>query len=185
MNAMVFIDDNKQDIVIAWIAALLIHLLFFSLSGKIFIKSPQFAIAPSREIEINLIDEPREMTQVQKEAKPVIKTARRIAPKIAKPAAKLSVQVKAKAKLDYIQNPPPPYPELARQMRQEGIVMLSVDVDRTGKPVRVEIIQSSGYHLLDQAALKAVSHWKFQPESMGNVSIESTVTIPIRFRLEK
>jgi len=70
-------------------------------------------------------------------------------------------------------------------MRQEGLVMLSVDVNREGAPVHVEVIQSSGYRLLDQAAVKAVTHWKFQPGSIGGIRIDSTVTVPIRFRLEK
>ena len=70
-------------------------------------------------------------------------------------------------------------------MHQEGIVMLSVDVNKEGDPVSVEVIQSSGFRLLDQAALKAVRHWKFQPGSIGNIPVESTVTVPIRFRLEK
>jgi len=93
--------------------------------------------------------------------------------------------VRVKANPDYFQNPAPGYPELARQMRQEGIVMLSVDVDKEGDPVSVEIIQSSGFRMLDQAALKAVRHWKFQPGSLGGVPVDSTVTVPIRFKLEK
>jgi protein TonB len=63
--------------------------------------------------------------------------------------------------------------------------MLGVDVDGAGDPVKVEIIQGSGYSLLDQAALKAVRHWKFQPGSIGNIPVDSTVTVPIRFRLER
>ena len=39
----------------------------------------------------------------------------------------------------YFQNPPPEYPELAEQMRQEGLVMLTVDVDREGTPVQVKL----------------------------------------------
>ena len=86
---------------------------------------------------------------------------------------------------DYFQNPPPEYPELAKQMRQEGRVMLSVTVDRQGLPIKVEIAQSSGFRLLDQAALKAVSHWKFQPGRIGDFPVESQVTVPVRFRLEQ
>jgi periplasmic protein TonB len=90
-----------------------------------------------------------------------------------------------KANPDYFKNPAPPYPELAKQMRQEGFVMLSVEVGTRGEPIKVDITQSSGYHLLDQAALEAVSHWKFQPGSIDNVAVDSTVTVPIRFHLER
>lgn len=37
---------------------------------------------------------------------------------------------------------------------------------------------------MDQAAVKAVSHWKFQPGRIGDLSVESSVTIPVRFKLE-
>ena len=70
-------------------------------------------------------------------------------------------------------------------MHQEGLVILRVEVDQKGMPVKVEVEQSSGYQLLDQAALEAARHWRFQPERIGNLPFESKVTIPIRFRLEE
>ena len=63
--------------------------------------------------------------------------------------------------------------------------MLTVDVDREGTPVQVEIKESSGFRLLDQAALKAVRHWKFQPGRIGVFPVESEVRVPVRFRLEQ
>lgn len=93
--------------------------------------------------------------------------------------------VRTNSKPGYFQNRPPQYPQLAKKMHQEGLVMLMVEVNRKGMPVKVEVEQSSGYQLLDQAALEAVSHWRFQPELIGDIPIESRVTIPIRFRLEE
>lgn len=90
-----------------------------------------------------------------------------------------------KGKPCYFQNRPPEYPQLARQMHQEGLVMLSVEVDQKGMPVKVEVKQSSGYQLLDQAALKAVKRWRFQPERIGDIPIRSRVEVPVRFRLEE
>ncbi len=85
----------------------------------------------------------------------------------------------------YFQNQPPEYPQLAREMHQEGLVMLMVEINQKGMPVKVEVKQSSGYQLLDQAALKAVRHWRFQPERRGDMPVESRVAIPVRFRLEE
>ena len=93
--------------------------------------------------------------------------------------------IRTKSKPGYFQNRPPKYPPLAKQMHQEGLVMLMVEVDRKGMAVKVEVKQSSGYQLLDQAALEAVRYWRFQPERIGDIPIESKVTIPIRFRLEE
>ena len=92
---------------------------------------------------------------------------------------------RTQSKPGYFRNQPPKYPQLAKQLHQEGLVMLMVEVDRTGMPVKVEVEQSSGYQLLDQSALEAVRHWRFQPERIGNIPVESRVTIPIRFRLEE
>lgn len=93
--------------------------------------------------------------------------------------------VRTKSKPGYFQNRPPNYPPLAKKMRQEGLVMLTVVIDRKGMPVKVEVEQSSGYQLLDKAALEAVRRWRFQPERIGNIPTESRVTIPVRFRLEE
>lgn len=89
-----------------------------------------------------------------------------------------------KSKPGYFRNQPPEYPQLARQMRQEGLVILRVEIDQKGIPVQVEVEQSSGYPLLDQAALKAVKRWRFQPERIGDSPVKSVVAIPVRFRLE-
>ena len=85
----------------------------------------------------------------------------------------------------YFRNQPPEYPQLAKRMRQEGLVILRVEMDQKGIPVQVEIAQSSGYPLLDQAALKAVKRWRFQPGRIGDSPVKSVVAIPVRFRLEE
>ena len=92
--------------------------------------------------------------------------------------------VRTKSNPAYFHNQPPEYPQRARQMHQEGLVLLRVDIDQKGMPVKVEVEQSSGYQLLDQAALKAVRNWRFQPGQAGNLPVQSRVIIPIRFRLE-
>jgi protein TonB len=93
--------------------------------------------------------------------------------------------IRTKSNPGYFQNQPPKYPQLAKQMHQEGLVTLMVEVDQKGMPVKVEVKQSSGYQLLDRAALEAVRRWRFQPERIGDIPIESKVTVPIRFRLEE
>ncbi len=86
---------------------------------------------------------------------------------------------------DFVANIAPPYPEEAKQHKQEGLVILIARVDASGHPVEVNIKQSSGYFLLDQAALKAVKHWKFKPARMGGIAVESKTEVPVRFRLEQ
>ncbi len=85
----------------------------------------------------------------------------------------------------YLENPMPSYPEAARRRGQEGVVWVEVTVDISGEPIRVELKKSSGFSLLDAVAIKAVRGWKFKPASRGLMGIESNVTVPVRFRLDR
>ena len=80
-------------------------------------------------------------------------------------------------------NPKPPYPELARKRGQEGLVLLRAEVNAQGEPVKVEIQKSSGYPLLDQAALKTVRKWKFQPPQENGESRPGNLVLPVEFKL--
>lgn len=83
---------------------------------------------------------------------------------------------------NYLKNPPPIYPSIARRRKQEGEVMLDVIVSIEGSPKSINIEKSSGHKLLDQAALKAVQRWKFVPARRGSTIVEANVLIPIKFR---
>lgn len=84
----------------------------------------------------------------------------------------------------YLNNPPPRYPQAARQAGEQGVVTLRVLVMRTGVPSRVEIEKSSGYTLLDTAARDAVWGWRFVPGRQGTDPVEQWLQVPVRFRLE-
>ncbi len=91
----------------------------------------------------------------------------------------------AKAKPDYLKNPEPEYPLAARRRGQEGSVVLSVTVSGAGRAVEILIKQSSGHELLDQAAVKAVRAWEFEPARIGAVGVESKIEVPVRFKLNR
>lgn len=84
---------------------------------------------------------------------------------------------------DYLHNPAPEYPPLAKRMGEQGKVLLRVHVEATGKPSRIEIKQSSGSLRLDQAAEQAIWRWKFTPAKRGNEAIDAWVVVPISFNL--
>jgi len=75
----------------------------------------------------------------------------------------------------------PPYPEQARAQRLEGVVLLRVSVDTSGRVTDANIHQGSGYAILDRAALEAVRTWRFTPARQGDRVIPATVELPIRF----
>ncbi len=84
----------------------------------------------------------------------------------------------------YLRNTPPAYPRLARKLRQQGMVELRVRVSAEGAAAELSVARSSGVDLLDQAALKAVRHWRFAPALRGDTPVEAWVLVPVEFRLE-
>ncbi len=84
---------------------------------------------------------------------------------------------------NYLKNPPPKYPRYARKRKQEGKVLLDVSVKTDGYPRNIVIAQSSGFDILDNAALSAVKRWKFLPARNGSAKVEANVKVPIEFRI--
>jgi protein TonB len=80
-------------------------------------------------------------------------------------------------------NRPPAYPEMARRNGWQGLCMVRVAVDATGRPGAVSVARSSGYGILDQAALAAVRKWKFTPRLVRGAAAASTVEVPVNFSL--
>lgn len=87
-------------------------------------------------------------------------------------------------KPDYSANPRPPYPRIARENRYEGTVFLKIWVLENGKVGTLKIERSSGYNVLDKAALEAVKGWTFIPARRNGVPIAAWVVVPIRFQLD-
>ena len=83
----------------------------------------------------------------------------------------------------YLSNPQPAYPAAARRRRQEGSVLLRVEVTADGHAARVRTSQSSGYPILDQAAVQAVSIWVFEPARLDAKPVPAEIEVPIHFRI--
>ncbi|WP_369600393.1 energy transducer TonB [Hahella sp. SMD15-11] len=94
-------------------------------------------------------------------------------------ASESAVSQPPRYRLGHGQTPAPPYPYLARRMGWEGRVEIALRVDGQGNPLDARIVNSSGYPVLDQAALKTLKQWKLAPSPAG----EETLTIGIEFRL--
>ena len=84
----------------------------------------------------------------------------------------------------YLNNPPPIYPMMSRRMGEEGSVMLRVHVGADGRPMRVTVVQGSGFERLDDSALRVVQRWRFIPASRAGEAVDADVTVPIVFKLE-
>jgi protein TonB len=66
---------------------------------------------------------------------------------------------------------------------QQGTVMLAVEVTADGRAGSVRLAQSSGFALLDAAALQAVRRWTFEPARNLGLAVASHVEVPVRFDL--
>jgi protein TonB len=84
---------------------------------------------------------------------------------------------------DYLRIPQPHYPTVARQNGWQGRTILRVEIRSDGHVGTVEILHSSGYAMLDNAAVEAVRAGEFMPAHAGGKPVSSSVEVPIRFQL--
>ncbi len=76
----------------------------------------------------------------------------------------------------------PVYPELARRIRQAGTVILETVIDENGRVTDVKVINGLGYGL-EQAAIDAVSRWRFEPARMNGRAVKVFFNLTVQFSL--
>ncbi|HOG67948.1 MAG TPA: TonB family protein [Fibrobacteraceae bacterium] len=76
----------------------------------------------------------------------------------------------------------PKYPERAKKMGVSGYVKVYLVIDVYGKVSQVRILTSepTGYGF-EEAALKAVREWKFEPAKLGSYPVSQKATKEFRF----
>jgi protein TonB len=62
----------------------------------------------------------------------------------------------------------PPYPPIAREKGYEGKVKIKAYYDQEGSITRVDIVESSGIKMLDEAVKITAVNWKISSTSAGN-----------------
>lgn len=75
----------------------------------------------------------------------------------------------------------PVYPVMAKATHAEGTVLLHAIIGRDGRIENLRVV--SGHALLNQAAIEAVSQWKFRPYILNGSPIEVETQIMVNFRL--
>ena len=88
------------------------------------------------------------------------------------------------ARPDYGANSPPKYPPLAREKGYEGTVYLRALIERDGRVGSLAIDRSSGYEILDRAAVDSVREWAFLPAQKDGKPVASWVLLPVKFVLK-
>jgi len=77
----------------------------------------------------------------------------------------------------------PVYPPEAVKKKIEGAVFVRTLVDTDGKPVKSEIAKSSGYEILDDAALKTASMYEFKPALQNDQPVAVWISYKVDFNL--
>ncbi len=93
-------------------------------------------------------------------------------------AIRVGGQIKEPKKL---KNVAPEYPDIAKQARVQGVVILECTISPQGKVTDVKILR--GIPLLDQAAVSAVRQWVYTPTLLNGVPVPVIMTVTVNFKL--
>jgi protein TonB len=93
-------------------------------------------------------------------------------------AVRVGGQIKEPKKLKDVK---PVYPDIARQARVQGIVILECTISPQGKVTDVKVLRS--IPLLDEAAKEAVRQWVYTPTLLNGVPVPVIMTVTVNFRL--
>lgn len=85
---------------------------------------------------------------------------------------------------DVIHRVLPLYPPIARQIGAEGPVVLQAIISREGRVESLRVV-SSTHPTLSEAALAAVSQWRFRPYLLNGVAVEVEAQITVNFMLSR
>jgi protein TonB len=93
-------------------------------------------------------------------------------------AVRVGGQIKEPKKL---KNVSPTYPDIAKQARVQGVVILECTISPQGKVTQVNVLR--GIPLLDQAAIDAVKQWVYTPTLLNGVPVPVIMTVTVNFKL--
>src|SRR4029453_9275506 len=132
--------------------------------------SPEPTAAPSEAAGVRVRPAPRERT-----------VAREPPPGTSRPdsqVVRIGNGVKGPRKLKDVR---PVYPDIARQARVQGSVVMECRIDPSGRVTEVRVLR--GVPLLDASAMDAVRQWVYEPTVLNGVAVPVLVTVTVNYRL--
>jgi len=84
---------------------------------------------------------------------------------------------------DYLEPLALTYPLQSARRREQGRVVVKVLIGADGRALQADVLTSSGYPRLDQAALASVRAGRFRPAQRGDTAQEAWYQVPVRFDL--
>lgn len=76
----------------------------------------------------------------------------------------------------------PEFSDEARRAKYQGVSMVSLIVDATGKPVNLKIVRRLGMGL-DEKALEAVKQYRFHPAMFHGKPVPVAISVEVNFRI--
>ena len=191
-----FVKPDISPILKAIIAALLIHVIllfnWFSNSEITKVEIPQWfnvklvagfdIIKNKTKPPVISKKEPIEKNRVVKKSTKRVSLLKKKTTSVEN-KTKATTFIKADNRPYKLKNPKPNYPSAARRRGMQGMVLLSIKVNKKGFVEYIHIEKTSGFRVLDQSAVNSVSKWQFVPAKRENEFVSSVVEIPIRFQM--
>lgn len=78
-----------------------------------------------------------------------------------------------------IKDVPPVYPEIAKQAKVSGAVVIEATIDKDGKVADTKVVKSAP--LLEQAAVDAVRQWEYRPSMQNGKPVPVIMTVTVNF----
>jgi len=92
--------------------------------------------------------------------------------------------VKFEVPANPVRMPPPEYPSVSKIMGQEGTVWIKMLVNLDGTVMKVAVMKSSTFPLLDSAAVECGREWKFSPAIQNQKPVRVWVATKMNFELK-
>lgn len=89
----------------------------------------------------------------------------------------------AQTAAELIDSPRPTYPVLSLRRGEQGTAVVRIQIAVDGSVAAVELVESSGFTRLDDAALAGVRAWRFRPATRNGVPIASLFLHRLMFRI--
>jgi periplasmic protein TonB len=175
-------------------------LLIYAIAGSLgIVKFPELA----KPMEAVIIDEPQEqqhepvkivkpdLETPQVETPPIEDTIPDIEVPVDEPAPNaITAQVSDSAPATETANMTvskrvdPTYPAASRRAGEQGMGQFRVLVDEKGHPTDVQVLKSTGFPRLDQAAVEAIRKWAFKPAVQNSQPVQSWTRVQVAFQLK-
>ncbi len=143
---------------------------------------PTLAVSRSVPVPPPEFQLPADRSDVLSMGDPVVSTDQH-PPAAASPPPAPGLNFQMMSTVAYVQRPAPAYPRESRLAREEGLVILRVLIDESGRARDIEVYRSSGHPRLDKEACAAVARALFKPYLDGGVARPAIAMVPIEFSL--